>query len=412
MIRLPEADLARFADYAGFRYDLLAGQDGYVIENAPADFTGRVEAIRMIEYGRFGNVFYKALHAVALARQLGCHTVFVCRLPVSPAEPAIVAEGLRIVFRVEPGMNLIAAPTLAGYFFDARPFESALCALTADAVWEIVRLYLRPLFRAVLQTVKPVGAQTLVMSFRSGDVFSAESIHPFYVQPPASYYMKALSFARAELGVCDVLLVFEDDGNPAIGRVRAHLDSEGVPYALQSASVVEDFVCLAGARHLVAPYSTFAEAAAMLSCELESYFGFRNFESHWQFHLRQESLLLGVLRRKNARAILIDDAAGLYTKPRSWDRSQAQLDLLSSYPVENLCVLEGEEAEAREIAEPADALRRQLLECRREAQRLRALLIAARGAGAAADPDRAVRSLAGQPVTSPLGWIVRALRAM
>jgi hypothetical protein len=193
--------------------------------------------------------------------------------------------------------------------------------------------------------------------------------------------------------------------------------------------MVEDFARLAGARHLVAPYSTFAEAAAMLSTELESYFGFRNFESHRQFHLRQGPLLLGVLRRKTVRAILIDDAAGLYTKPRSWARSQAQLDLLSGYPVENLCVLEGEDAEAREMAEPADALRRQLLECRREAQRLRALLIAARGAGEAearrrtvdakADADQAQpqgmqpeRALPGEPAGGPLLWIIRALRTM
>lgn len=366
---------------------------------------------------------------MAMARQLGCHTVFVCRLPVSPAEPAIEVEGLRIVFRVEPGMDLSPAPTLAGYFFETTPFESALSALTDEAVWEIVRLYLRRLFRAVLQTVTPVGAQTLVMSFRSGDVFSAKKVHPFYVQPPASYYMQALSVARAQLGVSEVLLVFEDEANPSISRVRAHLESEGVPYAIQSASMVEDFARLAGARHLVAPYSTFAEAAAMLSTELESYFGFRNFESHRQFHLRQGPLLLGVLRRKTVRAILIDDAAGLYTKPRSWARSQAQLDLLSGYPVENLCVLEGEDAEAREMAEPADALRRQLLECRREAQRLRALLIAARGAGEAearrrtvdakADADQAQpqgmqpeRALPGEPAGGPLLWIIRALRTM
>jgi hypothetical protein len=308
---------------------------------------------------------------------------------------------------------LTAAPALVGSFFHAAPFESALCALTPDAAWEIVRLYLRPLFRDVLQTVKPVDAHTLVMSFRSGDIFNAESVHPFYVQPPASYYMKALSFARAQLGVSDVLLVFEDDANPAIGRVRAHLDSEGVSYALQSGSVAEDFACLAGARHLVAPYSTFAEAAAMLSCELESYFGFRNFESHRQIQRRQIPLLLGVLRRNKVRAILIDDVAALYTPPRSWDRSEAQLDLLSNYPIENLCVLEGEDAEARETAESADELRRQLLACRQEAARLRALLIAERReAEARSDRRSPVGVSARQRVMAPLRWMARVLRAL
>jgi hypothetical protein len=372
---MPETDLARFADRAGFDHELLAGGDGHWIENAPADFDGRIEAIRITRYGRFGNVFYQTLHAVALARLLGCHTVFASPLTDGPPEAAVQLAGLRIVLRVKPGMDRVAVPTLVGHFFAAEPFESALRGLAPEAAWEIIRRDLLPLFGGILGAVRPVGSRTLVMSFRAGDIFRSDTIHPGYVQPPASYYVRALDFARARLGVTDVGLVFEDDGNPAIGCVQAHLQAQAVPYTVQSAGPVEDLTYLAGASHLVAPYSTFGEVAAIMSREIRTYFGFRNFESHQPLHLRQTPLLLGVLRGKGVRTVLIDDAAGLFTAPQSWERSPAQLRLIADYPIENLLVLEGEDAEAREAAQAAAAAGRQVLAVQQETRRLRGLLL-------------------------------------
>jgi hypothetical protein len=414
----PDANLARFADHAGFRYDLLLS-NGHRIENAPADFDGRVEAIRLTDYGRFGNVFYQTLHAVALARLLGCHTVFAAPPTIGPPEPALQVEHLRIVFRVEPGMDRIVVPTLTGPCFDAQPFESALWPMPPAYACEIVQRYLTPIFHHIVQRIAPVGDRTLVMNFRAGDIFQDGWVHPLYVQPPASYYLQCLDFARARLDVTDVRLVFEDNGNPAIACVKAHLDSQAFPYAIQSADTVEDLACLAGASHLVSPYSTFAEAAAMLSRDLKTYFAFRNFESHQYRHLRQAPLLLGMLRHKGVQAVLIDDIGGGFTPPKSWQRSPAQLRLIADYPTENLRILEGEEADARERRDAAADAPRQSMAYQQEADRLRDLLLASRQQAMLAqlrldemqrrltDLDHAFRVSTSWRVTAPLRWLSR-----
>jgi hypothetical protein len=378
LLNSAETNLARFADEAGLRHDLLGGEQGYEIEHAPADFDGRIAALRIVSYGRFGNVFYQTLHALLLAPLLGCRTVFASPRTEPQPEPSLERDGLRIVFRAEAGMDRIEVPTLAGHFFDPTPFRTALGAVPPAAAWEVVQRYLVPMSRDVLDRAAPVGRQTLVMSFRSGDIFASDDMHPFYVQPPASYYMRAMAYARERLGVTDARLVFEDDGNPAIGCVQAKLQSQGIPFTVQSSSMIDDLTCLLGASHLAAPFSTFAEAAAMLSERLESYFAFRNFESHQKLRRREPPLLLDVLRRKNVRAVLIDDATGSYIPALTWENSPAQRRQIVAFPMDSLVVLEGEAAEAREIGQPDPDWRADLAASRQEAVRLRGLMLAGR----------------------------------
>jgi len=341
----PDTNLTRFARYFGFRYDLLAGHDPYFIEHADRDFSGRIQAIRITENGRFGNIFYQILHAVILARQMGAGTILVFPFPGCPEAADVRVEELRIVFRPEACPIAPKVPTLVGHFFNSFAFESALRALPPAFVWDTIQRYMKPLFRDVLAAIPPVGSRTLVMSFRAGDIFAGDTINPWYVQPPTAYFMRAVAFARAELGVRDVRLVFEDRSNPTVAAVEARLAEQGIPHTVQSASFLEDLRCLAGASHLVAPCSTFCEVAAMLSDRIETYFAFRTFESHQHIHARREPLLLGVLRQKGVRAVLIDDLAGAYIPPRAWDRSALQLSLLRDYPEEALYILEGREAD-------------------------------------------------------------------
>jgi hypothetical protein len=197
--------------------------------------------------------------------------------------------------------------------------------------------------------------------------------------------MKALALARAERGVQDVTLVYEDRSNPAVAIVEQQLAAAGIPFTRQSASLIEDLCCLAGARHLVVPHSTLAEAAALLSDHIETYVGFRSFESHAHIHTRPQALLLGVLRQKGVRAVLIDDAADDYIPARAWDASAAQIAMIGAYPMANLRVTEGDEADRLETRRDPGVLRGQLAESLDEAARIRHLLVASRARADALD---------------------------
>jgi hypothetical protein len=126
----------------------------------------------------------------------------------------------------------------------------------------------------------------------------------------------------------------------------------------------------------VACFSTFDEAAAMLSEDLRTYIAFRHFESHSHLHCRPP-LLLGLLRERQVRAVLVDDQAGGYIAPLHWDGTAAQLDLMRDYPADCLEIIEGDLALLREATQPAPVLRSHLEKAGQEGARLRHLLAGA-----------------------------------
>jgi hypothetical protein len=374
------ADLGRFAHHAGFDPGPLAADGEHWIEHGRNGFSGNVEALRITSYGRFGNVVYQTLHAIVLARHLGCSTIFASPLTVSSAGPVLEIEGLRIVLDPPHDEASPAVSRLAGHFFIPGLFGGILTALPPAEAARTVTQFLHPIFNNVMKAVRPLGDRTLAVSFRSGDIFSGEPVHRYYVQPPATFYIRAIEFARAELGIGDVRLVYEDDANPAIGCVQSYLTRQDIPWAVQSADVVSDLACLVGASHLVAPFSTFVEAAAMLSPHIRSYIAFRNFESHQPLWRRNPAFLAGVLRMRDVRRVLIDDAAGGYIPPFSWQRTDAQLRQIVDYAIDNLVLMEGAEADAREIAAPYGGKRDEIDAAWRDVACLRPRLIAEAGA--------------------------------
>lgn len=180
--------LALFAERHGFDVTLLTGDDPYWIGGARPGFDGRIEAVRLTEHGRFGNVFYQTLHAVLLARQLGAGTIEVFPFTGGPAEGRHVIDGL--TFEVGCAADC-AVPTLVGHFFNSFAFQSALTGYPANLLTDAVDRVMRPLFGHLAAGGPAVGADTVVLNLRGGDVFAAVVAPPWYVQPPASYHVRA-----------------------------------------------------------------------------------------------------------------------------------------------------------------------------------------------------------------------------
>ncbi len=326
-----------FTQRNGFDVLLLTGDDPYRIEGAQPGFDGRIEALRITEHGRFGNVFYQVLHAVLLARQLGAGTIELFPFTGGPAEGRHVIDGLTFDVGRSP---CCAAPTLVGHFFNSFAFQSALTGYPASLLTGTVDRVMRPLLGHLAAGRPAVGADTVVLNLRAGDVFAAAVAAPWYVQPPASYHVRAALFAREAYGVSRAVLVSEDDRNPAGAVVRAALEQARMEVTRQSLSFAEDVGLMLNAVHLVSPFGTLCEALGMLSHRLRSYTAFRQFESHRHLHMRRPSVPLTVLRAHHVTPIRIVDRSlgrGMdYIPPLGWDLSEEQLGLLRRFPIDRL----------------------------------------------------------------------------
>lgn len=335
-----ERRFGRFAqrfglNHAALRHDMFAGTMRYRIEGAGPVFSGRVEALRLIEMGRFGNVFFQLLHAAMIARRIGVTTIEVFPFRGAPPVPFIEAGGLRFVFNVtDPPTR----PTFVGAFFHTFTFPGLLNGVPESHVTDIVDHVLRHIFAHLLDAGPQGAPDTIVAHLRGGDVFEPGSAPINYVQPPASYYHLACLQARESFGVRHVVLVSEDRRNPAIVLLEQSLVRSGFTVRFQSASFEADASLVVNAAHIVASFGTFCEALGMLSTRVHSYTAFRHFESHrlYRRDMKRHSETLLVLQAHGVKAVRIVDTDNTYVGPESWDMSDATLQLLCEYPQSGL----------------------------------------------------------------------------
>lgn len=334
-----DENLRRFADRYGFDIEALTQGRSYSIENASAGAPGAVEVLRLERLGRFGNTVYQLLNATLLARHLACSTVEM--FPFEGGPSASIIDELTFRYASERSDGSAKRPTLVGLFYETYHFGALVRDTPPAEVWATIKYVLHPLFRHARNNAARLGPHTLVVHFRSGDVFGAGPVHPLYVQPPASYYEKAIRYGLASMAVRDVVLVFEDRANPAIATTERFLRSHGVPFRIQSSRFVEDLACLLGAHHLVASFGTLCEAVALLSDNLKSFVTFRVLDAQEHLHGRARSLFPALLNHRQATTLLIEDAHGGYIPRLQWRCSPDQLELILNYPIEHLALRVG-----------------------------------------------------------------------
>jgi hypothetical protein len=369
-----------FCDFYGFNPDYLAGPDRYTVTGVDSafskgtsnSFTGRVRALRVRRNGRFGNIVLQLLHATLLARHLRIDEIQAFPFPGGPTDATVERQGLRYSFAADHSAD---TPALEGEFFNSYAFQSALSALQADFITTTLDEFVRTLFAQRLDAA-PSGDDTAVLHFRSGDIFNEPPDSNWYVQPPAAFYLCALANLRDAYGVKRAMLVFEDRRNPAVDAVETALRHAGVPVLLTDGTFDADLNVLLGATHIIASFSTFPEAAALLSHRLRSFSAFRSVESHAHLHAhRPRPLLNEVLRARGASAWVASVEPGHFIAPLQWHNTPAQRRLIVDFPIADLHL-----AEVRAPALSGD--RNLLANTMDEALRLRSALVDARLAAA------------------------------
>ena len=310
------------------------GQDPLV---ATPDSRGAIATVRITRpYGRLGNNVYQVLNAALVACSAGFSQLLVPpdMTGLDLAGPVRVEGLCASTARDEP-----TAGCLAGSFY--VPFgceEPALCWSVAQ-VERLTRGLCDVLFADPLAKVD--GPERIAVAFRAGDVFVHGPRTPIaYTPPPAAYYLRAIDHACSAFPGAELDLVFEDRSNPSVAIVEEALDAAGIAFRSRAGSMMEDFARLLAARALVSCPSTFVEAAALVSRNLDALYSFRDHRSQPEFKPFMQWQLARVLGQRGVRAILVDDVSRTYTNKWQWTASPEQIEAIRSFSIENLRLYE------------------------------------------------------------------------
>ena len=236
------------------------------------------DVLVVAQHGRFGNMVRQVVLAVASAEKLQIREVLVKSMPEFPQGTFVLDNGVALTHDSRLRARMIARPRLAlGGDFFVRP---RLPVNVEDVDFDKIGAGL--LEAARLPIEQPMSSSTLVIHFRSGDAFS-EKPHAELGQPPLSFYQKVIDAEQPQ----EVVLVFEDYGNPVIERVESYLWKEEIPFRVQSGDFREDLAAILSARVLVTSQGSFAEAVLLLSQNLERWI---SFSSNPSLHFRRRSI--------------------------------------------------------------------------------------------------------------------------
>ena len=297
-------------------------------------FDGTVKTLRLVRYGRFANNFYQILNGAMLARAMQCTALQIPQIDDAPEALPIRVDSLEIQ---RFSQELPEGPAITARFFFPTGLEDIVGPYQPAFALDTIERFVKPVYQNFLSSVGSLDAQTMAMHLRGGDVFESERIHRDYVQPPASYYIRALEYGMRRLGITAVHLVYEDKKNPAVDILIAHLTALGITFTEQSASVLNDAVSLMSAHHLVAGYGTFCEAIALLSPVTRSYFAFRRVSSQWMLgHFWAQSRVTEMLQAKGVKVFVVDDPDESYIEWHNWKSTPEQLEMIRDYPARKL----------------------------------------------------------------------------
>lgn len=296
-------------------------------------FDGKIDALRVQATGGFGNFFYDILNASMIARAIKCSALEVPEVEGGTEYLPVLVDDMYLLPPETTGRGL---STLSACFYWPRGFEELLGRYSSQFALDTVNRFVRPVYHALLNGARALESNVLMLHFRGGDNFATTSPHPGYVQPPTSYYLAAIDFARAELGVTAAHIVFQDRTNPSIEMVMEHLRGCGVPFTFQSSSVSADISALLSARHIVAGYGTFCEAIGLLSENLRTYIGFRALSTQTPIKYWGQSRVEDILQAKGVRTFVIDDMDKSYIHPGTWSNSKEQIEMMQTFPASKL----------------------------------------------------------------------------
>lgn len=284
------------------------------------------------QYGRFGNNVHQILHALIVARRLLIKNIsFSFYLDESKTEWMIIDDILLIFGAQRPPIP----PFISATMFQLQGFEKFIDDFNYDGVKLDAERLSRVLFKS-----DPVGEsernrKIVAFHFRSGDIFGTY-ISPIYTQPPLSYYLKSLDHIIETIKDFEIHVVYENDLNPCIEGFKAILADRGFPYQIHSSSFHEDARFVARADCIVASYSSFCDALALMSENLDRWYAFRSIAAYEGIDLSIAPDFSKILQSSGVEVYRVTDDKNSYTPLGGWTCSAEQIEQLLNYPIASL----------------------------------------------------------------------------
>lgn len=300
-------------------------------------FNGSVEVLRIEPGGLWGNVFYAFLNGAMIARTLGCKAIELHGTHFIAPKLPIQIDGIDISMA---GKEAVNGHTLSLSCYWPNGLETSMGQYKTDFAIDTIERFIKPIFSQYLKESGSLGEQTIVLHFRGGEIFAPGGTNNWYVQPPVSYYTRAVEFAIMNLAISHVHVVYQDKSNPAVDAVIEYLKRRMISFSTQSATTKRDIATILSAHHIVAAYGTFCEAISLLSSQVKSYFAFRSIKSQQKLSFWTQDRFDKILRAKRVRTFVIDDPDDSYTAKETWKNSPEQNEAIKSYPVEKLRLIE------------------------------------------------------------------------
>ena len=121
--------------------------------------------------------------------------------------------------------------------------------------------YIKPIIRINLK--KKQSSNILHIHIRSGDIFSRNGGHSYYVQPPVQYYKKIIESRNWE----NIVVVYEDDKNPCVNSLK-NLKFNNMRF--QSSSLINDVEELCCSSNLAIGFGTFGFLIYLINDKLQN----------------------------------------------------------------------------------------------------------------------------------------------
>lgn len=175
----------------------------------------------------------------------------------------------------------------------------------------LLKSYVRP------RMSKVIGDDTLVIHIRSGDIMVGNGAHPGYVQPPLAFYQKII----IKNNFTSIVIVCEDHNNPTIDALAKWSNIA----TFSAGTIKEDIATIIGASYLVVSHGTFSPMLSLLSETVKNV-----------YVPCVPNCFMGRSPREN-----LPFAAEYYffpnfTKSGEWKNTNAQRELMLSYPMQNI----------------------------------------------------------------------------